>query len=462
MADKLIELPLYKLLDKFGAGNHKPGSGSATALLGLISCKLIQTVSILTLERSVYSESHARVKEIKSIISNEIEPFLEDVFQNDSIQFDKVILLREQRDAEQDLRKWIELKEAEKAELKIATEMPLNIAKKCIQLAELAIEIFDLGFKHARGDSSVAINSAISGAIGASSIIYLNLIRFNGNQWAIKTITETHALMERASDLHSLMIDRIDDLKRKSTDSSTIRINELRNPKWKKKKYTPEDIEIIVRNFQNELWQRKSDFWNNSEPKTYLESLDPEIAIKSIGYRFEKKYSLGQNVNPGDITEIAGIISTSKKTIQISEQLPLESHNFTSAHELGHAILHQVDGLHRDRELNGAPINELHDQMEIEADKFAVFFLMPKKLVIRVFQTKFDHIPFVIDENSEFALGYQPNELRKKCKNLRDLSRIIAKADNYSGRFFPSMADTFKVSIEAMAIRLEELNLVEL
>lgn len=462
MANKLIELPFHQLLDKFGAGNHKPGSGSAAALLGLMSCKLIQTVSILTLERAKYTEVHARVKEIKSIISDEIEPFLKDVFQNDSDQFHEVILLREQRDAEQNLRKWIELKEAEKAELKIATKIPLNIAEKCIQLAEFAIEIFDIGFKHARGDSGVAINSAISGAIGASSIIYLNLIRFNGNQWALETITESHKLMERASDLHSLMIDRIDDLKMESTDSSTIRINELRNPKWKKKRYTPEDIESIVRNFQNELWQRKSDFWKNSEPKTYLKSLDPEIAIKSIGYSFEKKYSLGQNVKPGDITEIAGIISTSKKTIQISEQLPMVSHNFTSAHELGHAILHQVNGLHRDRELNGAPINEPRDRIEIEADKFAVFFLMPKKLVLREFQKKFDSMPFVIDENSEFALGFQPNELRKKCKKLRDLSRIIAKADNYSGRFFPSIADTFKVSIEAMAIRLEELNLVEL
>jgi hypothetical protein len=35
MTHSLSKLPIDELLQKFGAGGHKPGSGSAAALLGL-------------------------------------------------------------------------------------------------------------------------------------------------------------------------------------------------------------------------------------------------------------------------------------------------------------------------------------------------------------------------------------------------------------------------------------------
>jgi formiminotetrahydrofolate cyclodeaminase len=45
---ELIKLPTETLLGKFGLGNHVPGSGSATALQGLLSAQLISTVINLT------------------------------------------------------------------------------------------------------------------------------------------------------------------------------------------------------------------------------------------------------------------------------------------------------------------------------------------------------------------------------------------------------------------------------
>jgi hypothetical protein len=37
MTEKLTEIATGKLLEKFGAGDHKPGSGSASALQGMLS-----------------------------------------------------------------------------------------------------------------------------------------------------------------------------------------------------------------------------------------------------------------------------------------------------------------------------------------------------------------------------------------------------------------------------------------
>lgn len=50
MGKSLLEETTEELLKKFGAGNHKPGSGSAAAFQGMISAQLLITVINLTNE----------------------------------------------------------------------------------------------------------------------------------------------------------------------------------------------------------------------------------------------------------------------------------------------------------------------------------------------------------------------------------------------------------------------------
>ena len=73
-----------------------------------------------------------------------------------------------------------------------------------------------------------------------------------------------------------------------------------------------------------------------------------------------------------------------EKLVQVSKQFPQETQNFTAAHELGHAILHKQTVLHRDRPLDGSS-NTPRIREEMQADKFATFFLMPSKLVEDIF-----------------------------------------------------------------------------
>lgn len=90
----LLELPTKELLDKIGAGSHKPGSGSAAALNGILSCKLLLTVIELTLDpkrAKQYSNFLDESKSIKSEISTKVGPRLEELFKEDSIQFDRAI-----------------------------------------------------------------------------------------------------------------------------------------------------------------------------------------------------------------------------------------------------------------------------------------------------------------------------------------------------------------------------------
>ncbi|MBU2269497.1 MAG: cyclodeaminase/cyclohydrolase family protein, partial [Bacteroidetes bacterium] len=55
----LLAITAEELLEKFGSGGHKPGSGSAAALQGMLSAKLLITVISLTNEpkrREKYSQ----------------------------------------------------------------------------------------------------------------------------------------------------------------------------------------------------------------------------------------------------------------------------------------------------------------------------------------------------------------------------------------------------------------------
>lgn len=87
---------------------------------------------------------------------------------------------------------------------------------------------------------------------------------------------------------------------------------------------------------------------------------------------------------------------------------------------------------------------------------------MPKKIVIQLFSELFQMDKFIVNENTILLLANgNLNDFRKKVKNKRDLSRLIAKCEYFNYQPFSSMSKIFQTSIEAMAIRLEELDLIE-
>lgn len=218
MARDLIQLPADQLLQKFGSGGHKPGSGSAAALLGLIACKLIQTVVTLSANRDQYKAVEPQLTLANQDITSDIEPVLMSAVQEDAECFDRVISARRLRDEEVDKAKKRTLAERALSELRTATEIPIRITEACLQLADKATLVFDLGFKAARGDSGVAISSALAGAQGGLAIIYLNLTSFKGGEWAIRTRQRADDLALRVQNHQMQLLERISRLQREAIE----------------------------------------------------------------------------------------------------------------------------------------------------------------------------------------------------------------------------------------------------
>ena len=223
-------------------------------------------------------------------------------------------------------------------------------------------------------------------------------------------------------------------------------------------------IEQAARNLQVDIWQRRHEFWPDGVPSDPTQLLDPSVALRMLGFDYDASQPLGQFSHGQAYFEVAGLIDRSAMRVHISPQQPLPIRRFTAAHELGHAVLHDGLQMHRDRPMDGSEQERgSRDKFEKEADKFATFFLMPEKLVVERFRQAFLCDRFVFNDETAIALNMPGvHSPESGCKSLRELARILANARYFNGRHFPSLADRFGVSVEAMAIRLEELKLLDL
>lgn len=232
------------------------------------------------------------------------------------------------------------------------------------------------------------------------------------------------------------------------------------------KRRSDKGIERIARKLQLELWNRRFELWNGNPPTDPVELLDVEKALGLVGFRFELADTLGCFSQDGKQFEVAGLFDPGAKVVYGSHQFDLGPFmNFTFAHELGHTVLHQTLGtLHRDRLKDGT--YRSHELHELEADKFAAFFLMPRKLVLARFREVFRMERFELTDDSIKALKSVTWTVEKFAKGKRGadlrrhLARELVESESYNGRHFKSLRAQFNVSTEAIAIRLEELSLV--
>lgn len=218
----------------------------------------------------------------------------------------------------------------------------------------------------------------------------------------------------------------------------------------------------LVEEMKRKLWEQRHQLWPEGVPTNPVDLLDPGVALQMEGFTFDMVDTLGEHSFEGKTMAVAGIIDRPSKSVQTSRQLPFNTRRFTAAHELGHALMHDGMRMHRDRPMDGPNQDgSKRDWAEKEADKFATYFLMPEKLVRERFRKAFLCEQFVITDDRLFALSQgTQDDLRERIKTERDLAKTLARAESYNGQYFHSLAKQFHVSVEAMAIRLEELKLV--
>lgn len=385
-------------------------------------------------------------------------PRLGQLFQDDHKIFDEVIKTRNLTKSLKDEfeegipTNFLEAKSKLDLDHLLATKIVIEIAKLAHEIARDGLYVFSKGFNDARGDSALALQNSLSVMVGSLHIAELNLVQLIGH--------------EELEDLE-LEIDKIrsDYFKTYSEAQDLIKVlkNQIEIEKQSQLKIAAtlakanvRDIEKTARAFQSQLYQ-------DSSAKNLDSVTNAELAFKFLGYDIKKEPSLGAFSDFDGARETAGAIDNVKKVVRLSTKFSPPVQRYTLAHELGHAILHHnsLRVLHRDRELESRIDHPKRDAIEVQADRFAAFFLMPRKAMKEQFLARFHSEELKINDDVAFHLGFSLSELKKKYKDKRHISRLLASATMYAGGSFESLATQFKVSVEAMAIQLEELGLVD-
>jgi Zn-dependent peptidase ImmA (M78 family)/formiminotetrahydrofolate cyclodeaminase len=465
MKSDLLDETTRELLAKFGQGEAKPGSGSAAALGGLISAHLIVTVIKISLKpekRGQFKEHISKLEQYEKEITNKIIPRLEDYFQRDSNEFKTVVDLRNQRIRETDSQKKCQIETEHIAAMKTVTELPIQIGNLCVQLAPMADFVFKNAFQAVRGDSGAALNKALSTLTSCILIADLNMTYIPFDDWKRKTRKDLDYLCLQKSKIQLLSQECYARLQSEALGIEKLQqeFAQLVIDSKQRTFRTETDIESLAEKVHEIANTHSKVIWGMKDPETQMELIDPQrILRKACGYQVRSLGESDAKANPKFIT--AGIIDQSKRMVLLYNGVDSNVQNFTAAHELGHALMHNQTVLHRDRPIDGTKMDKLNP-IEYQANRFAGYYLMPSDLVREAFKNIFGTSVVKFDENAAKGIfNRELSEMRKSIKDRRAYSREVAGLDFVRGKSVQSISRFFNVSIETMAIRLEELGLVE-
>jgi Zn-dependent peptidase ImmA (M78 family) len=222
-------------------------------------------------------------------------------------------------------------------------------------------------------------------------------------------------------------------------------------------------IELEARNLLGRIWRSQEELFPLGAPQP-LHMLEPEIAARLLGYQLEYADGLGRWRRGSADFEIAGLLDQQRHLIRVSTKFAYPTMRFTAAHELGHVVLrHPGHVIHRDRPVFDVQQGNSRDPQEQEADYFAACLLAPARLLTDEFKKRFGiGPPLPLNDDVAFNLcGESAHALMRAGPDSLKFAAMVASTRRFNGRHFQSLAEMFNISVSAMAIRLQELHLVE-
>ena len=196
-----VEKPMIVFLDKLASRSPEPGGGSVSALVAALGAALVSMVANLTLGKEKYADVQDQVEELLKS-SEKLRDDLQTLIQKDTeVYADVSAAFKLPRETEEE--------KAERAArvqdaLKLATEVPFEIAEKCLEVARLSETSAVIGNVGAVSDAGVAVLLAEAAAQSAALNVKINVNSiedrgFSDSRWDRigEILEETAVLRER-------------------------------------------------------------------------------------------------------------------------------------------------------------------------------------------------------------------------------------------------------------------------
>jgi len=176
--------PLRYFLDKLCSNSPEPGGGSASALTGAIAASLSGMLAALTTGKKGYEAVWSEMDQIFER-ARELKDDMLDLLQRDTEAFDDASrAFKMPRGTDEEKKKRAE---AIEAGLVKASEVPLGIMEKSLEVARLARQVLKKGNEMAITDGAISALFAESAAIGGMINVRINFSWMKNEDYIRKT-----------------------------------------------------------------------------------------------------------------------------------------------------------------------------------------------------------------------------------------------------------------------------------
>ncbi|MCJ7698390.1 MAG: cyclodeaminase/cyclohydrolase family protein [Thermoplasmata archaeon] len=192
---KLVKMNIKMFLDELASSSPAPGGGSVAALSGALGAALSSMVCNLTRGKQGYEAAQDEIKEILQR-SEELRKHLTELIDKDTEAFNEVMkaltMPKETEDQKEHRRHAMQIA------FKHAADVPLETARKCTQILDVARIVAEKGNKNSISDAAVSALMAQTGLQAAMLNVRINLCSIKDAEYVQKVSTELDELLQSA------------------------------------------------------------------------------------------------------------------------------------------------------------------------------------------------------------------------------------------------------------------------
>ena len=201
MSDEAIiyrDQPLSVYVDDAASGKPAPGGGSVSACAGALGAALVSMVCNLTIGKEKFAAVEERLSDLVAR-SDALRARLEQLLQDDTTAYNGVIegYRMPKETAEQQAARGAHIQSA----LKVAANVPLEIARVALDVCRLAKTAAELGNPAAVTDAAIGAILGESAAQGAALNVLINLGSIKDETYVADSRAELERILAEAVDL---------------------------------------------------------------------------------------------------------------------------------------------------------------------------------------------------------------------------------------------------------------------
>jgi formiminotetrahydrofolate cyclodeaminase len=199
----LTDMKLKTFLDELASNSPAPGGGSVAALSGALGAALSSMVCNLTIGKENYETVQTDMKNVLKR-SEQLRKELTMLIDKDTEAFNEVMkALKMPKDTDEQKEK---RRQALQKGYKNAAQVPLETARICEKILEVAAIAAEKGNKNSLSDAAVSALMAHAGVEAAALNVKINLSSIKDTEFVQKISSELRELQQRTAEKTSAIL----------------------------------------------------------------------------------------------------------------------------------------------------------------------------------------------------------------------------------------------------------------